>query len=105
MKQVLDYLMSFAVVALVLAGIGGLSYHLFKEEGWIELVLGNVWEAHVQYPMIAIPLTIGAIVLGKLWRDNRLARGRVSRVPDLFIYLLMASGAYFIGHYVLYGSL
>lgn len=105
MKQVVEYLESFAMIGLVLAGIGGISYHLFKEEGWIEMALGNILDIHVQYPLIAIPLTIAAILLGKMWRDNRLARGRHSKIPDLFIYGLMAAGVYFIGYYAIYGSL
>ena len=105
MKQVLEYLGSFTVVALVLAGIGGISYHLFKEEGWVESLLGNIWEIQVQYPLIAIPVTVAAIVLGMMWRDNRIARGRLSNLPNFFIYGLMAAGVYFIGYYAINGSL
>lgn len=105
MKQVLEYLQSFVVIALVLAGIGGLSFHLFREEGWVETILGNVWEIQVQYPLIAIPVTIGAIILGKMWRDNRIARGSVGKLPDIVIYALMAAGVYFIGYFAINGSL
>ena len=105
MKQVLEYLESFAIISLVLAGIGGLSYHMFKKEGWVESILGNIWEIQVQYPLIAIPVMVAAIVLGMMWRDNRLARGRLSMLPNIFIYGLMAAGVYFIGYFAITGSL
>ena len=104
MKQILEYLQSFAVIGLVLAGIGGLSYHMFKEDGWIENILGDIWDISVQYPLIVVPTIVGAIVLGKMWRDNRLAHGRTSKLPDLFIYGLMAAGVFFIGRLFIYGS-
>lgn len=105
MRQVIEYLQSFVVIALILAGISGVSYHLFKEEGWIEAIIGNVFDLEMQYPLIAIPLTIAAIILGKMWRDNRLTGGRVSKLPDVFIWALMAAGVYFIGYYAINGSL
>jgi len=104
-KQVIEYLQSFVVIALILSGIGGFSYHLFKEDGWIEAVIGNVWEIQMQYPLIAIPLTIAAVILGKMWRDRRITGGRVSKLPDAFIWALMAAGVYFIGYYAINGSL
>lgn len=104
MRRYLEFLESFVVIALVLAGIAGVSYHLFRDEGWIEMLLGNIFELHVQYPLIAIPVTIGAIILGAMWRDNRIARGEHSALPAYVLYLLMAVGAVFIGRYALYGT-
>lgn len=104
MKQIFDYLQSFAVIGLVLAGIGGLSYHMFKEDGWVESALGDIWDMGVQYPLIAIPVIIGAIVFGNMWRHDRLAKGRHSKLPDLFIYVLMAAGVVFIGRLFLLGT-
>lgn len=105
MKDVIEYVQSFVVIALILAGIGGLSYHLFREDGWLETLLGDVLAMQLQYPLIAIPLTIAAIWLGVMWRNKRITRGHVSRLPDAFIWALMAAGAYFIGYYLIHGSL
>jgi hypothetical protein len=30
----------------VLLGIGGVTYHLFREDGWLSQGLGALWEAH-----------------------------------------------------------
>ena len=99
MKQYLEYFESFVVVVLVLFGIGGFSYHLFRDNGWIEIVLGNLWGVTVQYPLIMLPVIVGAVVLGKMWNQVRIAHGRATKLPDLVIYALMASGAVFIGRY------
>ncbi len=104
-KQVIEYLQSFAVIGLVLFGIGGISYNLFRDEGWIENILGNLWDAGIEYPLIAVPTIVAAAVLGKLWRDHRLALGRTSKLPDYFIYVLMATGVYFIGSLFIRGTL
>ena len=105
MKQYLEYAESFAVLVLVLFGITGFSYHLFRDNGWIESALGNMWDVSVQYPLIALPVIVAAVYLGRLWNQSRLAHGRTSRLPDLLIYALMASGAVFIVRYFWYGNL
>ena len=104
MKQYLEWAESVAVIVLVLFGIGGFSYHLFRDNGWIEIALGNLWGVSVQYPLIALPVIVGAIYLGKLWNQARIAHGRTTKLPDLVIYALMASGAVFIGRYFWLGN-
>jgi hypothetical protein len=104
-KQYLEYAESFAVIALVLFGITGFSYHLFKDNGWIEAVVGNLWDVSIQYPLIALPVIVAAVFLGKRWNQSRIAHGRFSKLPDLVIYALMASGAVFIFRYFWFGNL
>ncbi len=105
MKQYLEFLESFVVIALVLAGLAGISFNLFRDDGWVEKVFGNIWELHVQYPLIAIPVTIGAIILGTMWRDNRVAKGQRSKLPTYLLYALMLAGVYYVGHYAIRGTL
>jgi hypothetical protein len=104
-KEFLEYVQSFTVVGLVLFGIGGFSYHLFRDGGWVEAVIGNVWDVGVQYPLITIPVIIAALFLGRMWSQQRIGHGRVRTVPDLFIYALMAAGVVFIGRWYMYGTL
>ena len=105
MKQAYEYLMSLATISLVLAGISGVSFHAFRDSGWLELILGRVWSFEMDYPMVAIPLTLTAALLFYAWRNHHLTHGSVSRVPALLIYTLMGAGAYFIGQFALYGAL
>lgn len=105
MKRVFEYLQSLTVVVLILAAMLGISYHTFRDNGWLEALTGKIWSLEMQYPVIAIPATIGAFLLFKLWRHQRLARGRHSRLPDIVVYALMAVGVYFLIRYGRYGSL
>ncbi len=105
MKQTCDYFVSVATVALVLAGITGLSLEAFRHGGWIEAALGGLWALEVQYPLVAIPATVGALMLWRAWRIHHLTLGHISRVPVLFVYALMGAGAYFIGQFALSGAL
>jgi hypothetical protein len=103
-NRYLEYAESFAVIVLVLFGIAGFSYHLFRDGGWIEAALGNLWGVTVQYPLIALPVIVAAIFLGKMWNQARLAHGRATKLPDYAIYALMASGLVFVGRYFWVGS-
>jgi hypothetical protein len=105
LKAILEYIESFVTVMLVLAGIGGLSFYLFRDDGWLEMIFGDIFALHVQYPLIAIPVTFGAIILIRMWRENRLAHGRLHHLPNIFIYTLMAMGVYFIGYFYINGTL
>lgn len=104
MKQVLDYLNSFVTVILILAGLGGVSYNLFKEGGWLGVILGKWWNAQMAHPMIAIPVTIAVIVIGKLWIDHNKAKGHTSKVPDVMVYVIMAAGVFFIYRLIFEGT-
>lgn len=69
------------------------------------MLFGNIFELQVQYPLIAIPVTFAAIIMLRMWRENRLARGRLQQLPNIFIYTLMALGVYFIGYFYIHGRL
>jgi len=99
-KQVFEYVNSFVTIALVLAGIGGFAYNLFKDGGWLGLALGKFWDVNLRYPVIAIPVTIAVVIIGKLWYDHSRAKGHTSRLPDVLIYVIMAAGVYFIWDFV-----
>ena len=104
MKQVLDYVNSIVTVTLILAGLGGVSYNLFKENGWLGLILGKWWSAQMEHPMIALPVTVAVLVIGKLWIDHNRAHGKTSKVPDVAIYVIMATGVFFLYRLVVHGT-
>jgi len=95
-KQVLEFVSSFVTIALVLAGIGGAAYHMFKEGGWLGIALGKIWDVNIRYPLVAIPVTIGVVFIGKMWFDYNRAKGYTSRLPDILVYIIMAAGVYFL---------
>ncbi|MDP2164704.1 MAG: hypothetical protein Q8K21_10895 [Hydrogenophaga sp.] len=105
MKQVYEFLESFVVIALVLAGISGISYNLFRADGWLETVIGNIWSLGTQYIVIAVPVLVGAIVLFDLWRSGRVIHSKTSILPNLLLYSLIGAGVYYIGRYVVTGTI
>ena len=104
MKQLLDYINSFVTIGLVLAGIGGVSYNLFREGGWLGTLFGRFVDFQLENPIIAIPVTIGAVVIGKMWHDHQVAKGRTSRLPDVLVYVIMAAGVFFLWRFFSTGS-
>ena len=96
MKQIVEYVQSFVTIALLLAGIGGVAWHMFKEDGWLGKIFGKIWDIQMQNPLVAIPATLGLLFIGKLWYDHNRAKGRTSKMPDFLIYVIMAAGLYFI---------
>ncbi len=106
MRQTLDFLESFVMIAFALAGLAGISYHLFRDDGWLEAIVGNAWDYTIRYPLIALPLIAGALIFGKMWRDDRVAHGKQSsKTGAAVLYIISAAGVYFIGHYALRGTL
>ena len=96
MKQIYEYVSSFVTIALILAGIGGAAYHMFKEGGWLSILFGKWWNAQIDNPMIAVPVTIAVLFFGKLWYDYNVAKGYTSKLPNILIYIVMAAGFFFI---------
>ncbi len=105
MKQAYEYLVSLATITLVLAGISGVSFHAFRDRGWIELALDRIWSFQLDHPMVAIPVTLAAALAFHFWRNHHLTQGGVNRVPALLVYCLMGAGAYFLGQFALHSML
>ena len=103
MKQVFEYVQSFVTIALMLAGIGGLAYHMFKEGGWLVTILGKIWDVQMANPVVAIPVTLAILFIGKLWYDHTRAKGYASKLPDILIYVIMAAGVYLIYELISHG--
>jgi len=101
MKETLS---SVATIVLMLFGIGGFSYHLFKDDGWLEAIVGNLWDATISYPLIAFPVIIAAVFFFKTFNANRAAHGTTSKVPNVVIYLMMGAGAVFVYRFLVYGN-
>lgn len=103
MRQIFESLESIVTVVLVFAGIVGVAYHGFRDGGWVEQGFGKVTGAYVQYPVIALSLTLVGIYAFVKFRQRKMSGGR-SKFFDYIIYALMAAGIYFIGNFVVIGS-
>lgn len=105
MKQWVELLESSVTVALVLAGIGGISYHLFRIGGWVETSLDTLWDLSARHFLIGIPVIIVGVFLFRLLHKGKALHSKTSIIPNIILYSLMAAGAYFIGHYTITGTL
>lgn len=102
MKEAYQYFLSLCMVMLVLAGVGGLAFHAFRNEGWFDVVLERLWHFEAEHTVVALPLTLLAVVLLTLRRRG--PHMPVQRVPGFFVYGLMGAGVYFIVHFARYGT-
>lgn len=106
MKQFLDMLESFVIIVLVIAGLAGLSYRVFRGGGWFEAALERVAAIVFQNLAVSVVVAVGVIIPLVIWHDRRAAKGvHGKRLPTIILYLLMAAGAFFIGHYAVVGTL
>ncbi|HTD90625.1 MAG TPA: hypothetical protein VK663_08180 [Burkholderiales bacterium] len=104
MKQFFAVVESLITVALVLAGLAGISYHSFREGGWLMQGISKMADAYISYPLIAVGLSIPLYFIYRMWRARR-NQGRGGQIFDYLVYLFMAAGIYFIGHYVVTGKI
>ena len=105
MKQTLELLQSFAVMVLIFTGLTGIAYHLFREGGWIEYITGGIWNFTTRSPLMALGVILGAIALGVIrWRSRKLQHDQ-GKVGTLVFYVMIAAGAYFLGHLAIWGTL
>lgn len=106
MKQFLVFLESLVIVALVVAGLVGLSYHAFRGGGWFDAAFERL--AEIVFQNVTVSIIVGSIALVAfvMWYERHITKGVYNRrLPTIVLYVLMAAGAYFIGRYALFGSL
>ena len=97
MKQLYDYLVSLTMFVLILAGLAGIVFHAFRNDGWVASGLGGMWSFETGHPLVAVPLTLVAALALRAGYQHQLGNGRTGALPTFLVYALMASGAYYIG--------
>lgn len=105
MKNLITTLGTVFVGALILLGIGGMAYNLIRDEGWISQGLGALWNAQYQAPVITIILIVAAIFVGRMLYTAQIGQKRESKIPDLILYLFIATGIFFLGRLILTGHI
>ena len=54
---------------------------------------------------LVIPIIVAGAYFIKVWNEQRRAHGTTSKLPDVFIWILMGFGAVFVGRWFMYGTL
>lgn len=105
MKNLITTLGTVFVGALILLGIGGMAYHLIRDEGWISQGLGALWRAQYQAPVMTIILIAAAIFVGRMLYTAQIGQKRESKIPDMILYLFIATGLFFLGRLIFTGQI
>jgi len=95
-RNLLETVWSYLAFALMLIGIVGLSFQFFRDDGWAEQIIGRVWEAETRNPLLMTPVILGGAWVLLLFFRGGLVVGKGHPLSDLFVYLLMAAGAWFL---------
>ena len=104
MKQTIVYLESFGVMALMAMGLTGAAFHLFRDGGWVESAGDSLWSFIIDSPLMALGLIVCSTLLTCLWRHSRSFQRQNTQVATGVFYVLLASGAYFLGRLIVVGS-
>jgi len=92
---------AIALVGLVVLGIGGIVYRLFKPEGWGSSLLGYLWDKSPWLVWLA-GFSLASVTL--LGRHAVRARAREGS-GDFLTYVLMALGVFFLFRLLVTGNL
>jgi len=102
-KQFLTGLEALVTLVLVVVAIAGITYHTFREDGLLSQGFGKISNAYINHPLIALAATVAFFFSYRAWRQRKVS-GTDTKVFDYFVYVLMAVGIYFIGHYTIKGE-
>jgi hypothetical protein len=92
---------AIALVGLIVLGIGGIIYRLFKPEGWGSSLLGYLWDKSPGLVWLA-GFSVAAITLA----GRHAVRARAREGSGNFLtYLLVAIGVFFLFRLLITGSL
>ena len=96
MKWTLADVWGILAFVLMMAGITGLSWEIFRDGGWGARLIGATWQATASKPLFMLPVVIGGGALIALMVRGGLSTGKGHPFSDALVYLLMALGVYFI---------
>ena len=80
-------------MGLMLAGIFGITFELFRENGWLSKLLGDVFDSTTN-------MLLAAVALLGLWLLNRWIstpnKSETKRAGDIPMYAMMVAGVYYL---------
>lgn len=97
MKRIAEVVLSYLTFALLVIGIIGLSWEVFRDDGWLEQGLGIVLDSGIQESILATPIIIGILLASIAFlRDDLFTPGKANPViSNTILYVLVACGLYF----------
>jgi hypothetical protein len=90
---------------LVLLGMGGTAYHMFRDGGLIEQGLGVLWEAQYHAPVMTIITVLAGIYVAKIIYDSQIGNKRNSKIPDLVMLIFVGIGIFLLYRLIVTGKI
>ncbi|MDP1766760.1 MAG: hypothetical protein Q8K83_07675 [Methylotenera sp.] len=97
----LGVLAALGRMGLMLVGIIGIAMEFFRDDGWLKIVLGKLFESTTS--MMFIPVIIFALWLLNRWMSSE-NKSETKRSGDIPMYVMMAIGAYYLFRLITTGS-
>ncbi|HEV8647557.1 MAG TPA: hypothetical protein VGR01_18520 [Burkholderiales bacterium] len=97
--QTLFHLLLFSLLVL---GFGGLLYKAMRSGGWVESVLGRIWDQHPAVAIVTVLAALASATLGTRLFERLPLFGKRG---DMLVYGCLALGLFFAFKLVVTGSL
>lgn len=97
--QTLFHLLLFSLLVL---GFGGLLYKALRSGGWVESVLGRIWDQHPTLAIVMLLATLACATWGTRLFDRLPMFGKRG---DILVYGCLALGLFFAFKLLVTGSL
>ena len=101
MKESLKFISSLIFVVFVISGIAGISYDLFRPEGWLSRWMGNIWSMEMSFIIMGIPVLIITLALAKMWLGGLLASSKGDTMVNVLMGALVLAGVYYFFKFAL----
>jgi len=95
MKESIKFISSLIFVVFVISGIAGISYDLFRPEGWINHWLGDIWSMEMHFIIMGIPVLIAALAVAKMWLGGLLTSSKGDTLVNVIMGALVLAGVYY----------
>ena len=101
MKDSIKFISSLIFVVFVIAGIAGISYDLFRPEGWVSHWLGDIWSMEMHFIIMGIPVLIVTLAVAKMWLGGLLASSKGDMMVNIMMGALVLAGVYYFFKFAL----
>jgi len=105
MRSLFNLLGTLLIGGLILMGIGGVAYHLFRENGWLSQGLGALRESQYEAPFMTLTLLIAGFLIFKALHSAQIGNNSKSRIPDFVMFAFIAIGIFFLGRWLTSGHI
>lgn len=101
-ESLLSNIVAGGKLALMLLGIVGIALEFFKDDGWLKVIWGKIFQSTTS--MISIPIIILVLWLLNRWMSGT-GKDETAKSGDLPMYVMIAVGVYYLFRLVTTGAM